>query len=712
MDAFEKSRKFSENDDEIDLLKLFSTLLEARWFILLLTATFSMTGFLYAFSVTPIYKADALIQIEKNNSSIGMFAFPEESMLLSDSAGAEVEILKSRMILGKTVDKFNFSTQVMPNYFPLFGQRLAVIFGRKISVDIAHFEVPAEFQNTIYTLNVVSAPTYDFTLENDNGEKLLEGKVGEVLERNGYSIHLETLDATEGESFTLWKRSYIDSIEWLKSNFRINERGDTGVFELLFEGENCIQNQRVLKDILVNYVTQDIERNSAEAEQSLIFLNDSLPKVKQHLTYAEDALKQYRQENDSVDLNLEAQVKLKGIVRIQDQLNDLALKETEIAQRYTLEHPVYTALLGNRKVLLKDQKKLNLKIQQLPSAQREILRLTRDLEVNQQIYLLLLNKIQELQILKASTLGKVRILDEPISHSTAVKPHKKIIVVLFTMMGALIAIFISLLTFAFTRGIKESSEIEAIGIPVISCIPFSKLQSKTTQNRQNNVKLPFDDRLLTKGNPSDLTIEAIRNLRTNLQYSMTKSKNNILMISSSNSGVGKSFLSANLSVVIADTETKVLLVDADLRKGTIHDYFCLESNVGLSEILTEQFSHDQVLKGSGIDNLSLITRGSIPINPAELLNNLRFKQFIDWASDNYDLVILDTPPILAVTDASIIGSYAGMSLLVGRFSVTKIKEVEAAFYRLSKAGVKVDGFVLNAVKREILNYSDMTYQYG
>lgn len=712
MNVFENSSNTSEKNDEIDLLKLFSILIDARWFICLLTAFFSFIGFFYAFSSAPMYRSDALIQIEMKTSpiEIGMFGLAGESML-SDGTEAEIEILKSRMVLKKTVDKFNLSIQVMPNYFPLLEQRLRNLLDSTISLNISHFDIPANVESQRYTLTVISSPSADFIVEDEQKNKILQGKVGTLIEKDGYQIFVDNLNAQEGNSFTLWKRSYIDSIGWLSRNFKVNQRGKSGIFELFFDGEDVIKNQALLTDILDNFVAQNIKKNSATAEKSLVFLNESLPEVKRNLTKAEDALKQYRQNNESVDLSLDAKVKLSEIVKIQDQLKELTFKEIEIAQRFTKEHPIYSALLNNRDVLVNSQNKLQIKINELPAIQREILRLTRELDVNQQIYILLLNKVQELKILKASTIGQIRVLDEPLSSSKIIGSNKKLIVLLFTIAGGMLSIVLSLLMFSFTRGIKESKEIEELGITVIGCIPFSSLQSNITQNINKKLHFEQNERLLAESQPRDLAVEAFRNIRTNLKYTMSDSNNNVLMISSSNSGAGKSFFSINLAVVIANTGLKVLLVDADLRKGYIHDYFGVPCGDGLSELLSEKSSYKDTLKPSGVDNLSLVTRGTIPKNPAELLNCSNFSQFMNWASIRHDLVILDTPPILAVTDASIIGAYAGTTLLVGRYSSTKTKEVEAAYYRFAKAGIKVNAFVLNSVKRNIINGYDADYRY-
>lgn len=436
-------------------------------------------------------------------------------------------------------------------------------------------------------------------------------------------------------------------------------------------------------------------------------MRNQLPGIKDTLTESEDLLNNYRLKNGSVDLTLEASTTLQGMIALEAQLNELTFKESEISQRFTPDHPAYLSLLDKRNTLLNEKARLEKQIQTLPQTQREVLRLTRDVEVNQQIYLQLLNKAQELQIIKAGTVGNVRILDTAQSYTHAVKPKKGVIVALATIGGLIFALAITLARALLHKGIETPDEIEAIGLPVYASVPRSDLQLKLSAKLKKGA-LSTDTQLLAESNPADLSIEALRGLRTSLHFAMMEAKNNILMISGPAPGIGKSFISTNFAAVAAKTGQKVLLVDADMRKGYLQSQFGLKWDDGLSELLSGKLTREQVIKTSSIENLDVITRGQVPPNPSELLMHPRFKEFVEWSSDHYDLVIIDTPPVLAVTDPSIVGALAGTTLMVTRFGQNTVKEIEVARSRFQQAGIEVKGVIFNAIERK----ASSSYGYG
>ncbi|MCS0072722.1 polysaccharide biosynthesis tyrosine autokinase [Vibrio alginolyticus] len=698
-------------DDEIDLGKLFGIILDAKWLILCTVVLFSIIGVGVAILSTPIYKADALIQIESKSSGgiSAMVGDMGELFSAESSATTEIEIIKSRMILGGTVDKFNLTTVVSPNYMPIIGKGLARLQGEQISLSVSRFNAPSYAVGVPLTLEVIDSEKQTFRLLEDDNNVILEGKVGELLEKNGYQFLATELVAQTGDSFTVSKISKLDAINKLQENLSISERGkQTGIISLSFSGEDRAKIQDILNDISQNYFLQNVQRNSAEAEQSLEFLKGHLPDIKTKLTASEDVLNRFRQENESIDLGLEAQSTLKVMVELEAQLNELTFKESEISQRFTRDHPAYKSLLDKRETLLKEKERLNKQVQKLPKTQREVLRMTRDVEVNQQIYIQLLNKVQELNIIKAGTVGNVRILDNAQSFSKPIKPKKALIVVLATLLGGMAGVAFVLIRAAFHRGVETPDQIEQIGMPVYASVPKSIQQlefaNKLKRNKGSNNELV----LLAEANPADLSIEALRSLRTSLHFAMMEAKNNVLMISGPAPSIGKTFVSTNFAAVAAKTGQKVLLIDADMRKGYLQQCFGLRWDNGLSDYLSGKTSLSNIIKSTSIDNLDVVTRGQVPPNPSELLMHPRFKSFVDEMSAQYDLVIIDTPPVLAVTDPSIVGALAGTTLMVARFDQTTLKEIEVAQGRFEQSGVEVKGVILNAVEKKASN----SYGYG
>ncbi|MEC7940022.1 MAG: polysaccharide biosynthesis tyrosine autokinase [Pseudomonadota bacterium] len=702
----------TDNSDGIDLGKLLGLLLDGKWLIMLTTFVFAVLGIAFALLSTPIYKADALIQIEEKSSGdiSSMVGDMGELFSQESSATTEIEIIKSRMILGETVDRFNLTTVTVPIYAPIVGKGLARLTGDINHIAVSRFTLPSYASDYSHTIQIIDAEQGTYQLVRDDERVILQGKVGELATADDYSLFVAGFESHNGFEFSIGQQSRLEAIEWLKGSLTLSEQGkQTGILKLSFEGEDKQQITDILNHISQIYFLQNVERNSAEAENSLKFLEGRLPGIKSELTGYEDTLNNYRQQNESIDLGLEAQSTLKVMVELEAQLNELTFKESEISQRFTKDHPAYKSLLDKRKTLLREKERLNKQIQQLPQTQREVLRMTRDVEVNQQIYIQLLNKVQELSIIKAGTVGNVRILDDAQAYARAVKPKKPLNVVLVTLLGGMLSVAFVLVKAAFHRGVENPDQIEQIGLPVYAAVPKSDLQIELTNRfRSKKVQTKGVQALLAESNPADLSVEALRGLRTSLHFAMLEAKNNVLMISGPAPGIGKSFISTNFTAVAAKTGQKVLLIDADMRKGYLQQSFGLKSENGLSDLLSSKQAFAQFIKATPVENLDIITRGPVPPNPSELLMHPRFAELMEWASKEYDLVIVDTPPVLAVTDPSIVGAFAGTTLMVARYGQNTLKEIDVARKRFEQSGIEVKGVIFNAIEKK----ASSSYGYG
>lgn len=519
------------------------------------------------------------------------------------------------------------------------------------------------------------------------------GEVGQMLTKDGVSMMVSAIHAQEDGEFTVTKFSTLGMINNLQNNLTVTENGkDTGVLSMTFTGEDKDKIRDILNSITRNYLEQNVERKSAEAAKSLAFLAKQLPEVRAHLDDAENKLNAYRQDKDSVDLPLEAKSVLDSMVNIDAQLNELTFKEAEISKLYTKRHPAYRTLLEKRQTLEEEKAKLNNRVTAMPKTQQEIVRLTRDVESGQQVYMQLLNKQQELKITEASTVGDVRIVDPAITQPGVLKPKKALIILGSIILGLMLSIVGVLLRSLFNRGIESPQVLEENGISVYASIPLSEWQkSRDSVKTVKGVKRYKQSQLLAVGNPTDLAIEAVRSLRTSLHFAMMQAKNNVLMMTGVSPSIGKTFVCANLAAVVSQTNKRVLLIDCDMRKGYTHELLGTNNVNGLSEILLGKGAIAESAKPTSIPKFDLIPRGQVPPNPSELLMSERFSQLIEWASKTYDLVLIDTPPILAVTDAAVVGRHAGTTLMVARYAVNTLKEVETSLSRFEQNGIEVKG---------------------
>jgi tyrosine-protein kinase Etk/Wzc len=711
MQSVSSNKPNNTESDELDLGRLIGELIDHRYLILGVTSIFTVLAIIYSLFATPIYQSDALIQVEQKQ---GNAILDSLSQVLPDSqpqSAPEIALLQSRMILGKTVNDLNLQAVVSQKYFPIFGQGWARLMGEKpgeLSVSRLYLPPNESKSEAQIVLTVVDNTHYRIAGENIEAT----GETGKVLDKNGITLLVEKINALPGTEFVIKYHTNLEAISDLQDIFSVTDQGkNTGMLNLTISGDNPVLISKILNSITQNYLEQNIARQAAQNAKSLDFLQEQLPKVRSALDSAEDKLNEYRRQKDSVDLTMEAKSVLDQIVNADNQLNQLTFREAEISQLYTKEHPTYKALMEKRETLQSEKERLNKRVSVMPATQQEVLRLSRDVESGRAVYMQLLNRQQELNIAKSSAIGNVRIIDSAVTEPHAVKPKKTIVVLLGIILGGIVSIGAVLFRVLLRRGVETAEQLEELGINVYASIPVSLwLQQKNIGNSQKSINKnkTIKPNFLAVENPADLAIEAIRGLRTSLHFAMMEANNNVLMISGASPDAGKTFVSSNLAAIIAQTGKKVLFIDADMRKGYAHKLFGFGNVDGLSDILSGKIKVENTLNHIPSVDFDFISRGQVPPNPAELLMHPRFNEIIEWASKNYDLVIVDTPPVLAVTDAAIIGRYAGTTLLVVRFEENTVKEIEVSLKRFEQSGVHVKGCILNGMVKKASSY----YGYG
>ncbi|WP_257796703.1 polysaccharide biosynthesis tyrosine autokinase [Klebsiella pneumoniae] len=703
------NRQQRSEANELELGRIVGELIDCRKLIIGITTGFTVIAVLYALMATPIYQANALIQVEQKQGNAILSSL---SQMLPDGqlqSAPEISLLQSRMILGKTVDDLNLQTQVEKEYFPIIGKGISRILNNKNeSIKIDKLYIERKEDSTDPEIIITIKDDKHFTVEGDGFK--VDGIKGEMLDKDKLRILITEINAEPGASFEVKYLSRLKAINNLLEAFNVSDQGkDTGMLGLTLTGTDPNLISKTLNSIANNYLEQNVERQAAQDAKSLDFLNQQLPKVRADLDIAEDKLYSYRKEKDSVDLSMEAKSVLDQIVNVDNQLNELTFREAEISQLYTKEHPTYKALIEKRQTLQQEKTKLNKRVSGMPSTQQEVLRLSRDVESGRAVYLQLLNRQQELSIAKSSAIGNVRIVDDSITDPKPIKPKKILICIIGFILGLFFSVALIMLRFLLRRGIESPEQLEEMGINVYASIPVSEwlLKASDKRKRKNNES----DKLLAVENPTDLAVEAIRSLRTSLHFAMLEAKNNVLMISGASPNAGKTFVSTNLAATISLANKSVLFIDADLRKGYVHKMLGNEGKSGLSDILSGQANVEETIISVPDGQFDYIGLGQVPPNPAELLMHPRFEKLLAWASAKYDLVIIDTPPILAVTDAAIIGRYAGTTLLVARFESNTVKEIEVSITRFEQSGVNVKGCILNGVVKKASSYYGYGYNY-
>lgn len=707
-------------DDEIDLGALLGTLWANKLWIGGSSFCAVVAAIGYLAITPPTYQADALLQIESGNSSMLALSSSMSQLLGNEGSStlAEMEILRSRQVLGRAVADLNLDWWAEPQRAPLIGHALTrydlpipdtgpfVAWARKgDAISLSFLEVPPDWLGAKILVEKTGQDTFTLTLPD---EATLDGKVGILLAdpTRGFAIQIAQLEGRPGRLFNVAQMTELSAIGKLASGLTVSERGrQTGIIDIRLNGPDRTAAMAQLNAILRAYVAQNVSKSAAEAQKSLDFVESQLPIAEAAVKKADSDLNTYRSEHNSVDLEFETQSILTEVTTLEGRLRELSLKEEELKEKYRPNHPVYRQLLDERAALVARQTELQGGITTLPETQREIVNLTRSLEVAQSTYAALMARAQELRVMSASQIGSVRIIDDAATRGSPVAPNRNRVLGLGLIVGFLLGVGGVLVRNWSRRGIDSVAEIERLGLPVFATINLYRGKVKAAEGRQP---------VLARDDPDDIVVEAFRSLRTSLHFGMLDATSKSLVLTSGAPGAGKSFVSANLACVAAQAGQKVCLIDADMRRGTLRKNFGMPKGLpGLADYLAETAELSSIIRDSGMANLSLITTGELPPNPSELLMRDRLKELIATLDGQFDLLIFDVPPLLAVTDAAIVGRHAGSVIAVARHNITPLGELDAVKKTLQTTGVPLKGVIFNAFDpRQMKPGGHYGYGYG
>lgn len=710
--------------DEIDLGRIVTILWNRKGLILFAGLLALALGAFVYLSTPSVYRADALLQLEERGMRL---ALPQEIAGLADDdprTVTEIELLRSRMILGQVVANLNLDWRVTPERAPLIGNALAQYdlplpavlanhdvfrpFQRYDETLVLDFlEVPPDWlgEPLILTSGGRDAP-FEVTLPDGTQ---ISGRPGDMLRapERGLALQVAEIEAPAGRIFSLRQVSELAAINAMRPNLSVSERGrSSGILSLTYTAPSRTEAQRILDAIARVYVRQNIDRSAAEADSSLEFIESQLPAARDRLRTAEAALDAYRQTQDTIDVDFQTSSLLTQLATVENELGVLEDRETEIADRYTRNHPIYQQLLEARTRLLEREEELRGQVDSLPETQREIVTLTRDVELAQEIFTQLQVRLQEVQVLRASTVGNVRIVDVAEAAPSRISPNRNRILALSLVIGLMLGIGAALLLAWSRRGVRSAQEIEALGLPLFATV------NETPAGRVNLRRRERVD-ILAEKEPGDLSVEAIRSLRTSLHFGMLDAKTSSVAVTSAAPGAGKSFTCVNLAVVSAQGGLRVCLVDCDMRRGQLRKYFGLSrQGAGLSDVLSDVSPLADALHETHIENLHVIPAGAYPPNPSELLMRDRLGTLIRELDAQFDLILLDCAPTLAVTDPVIVAREAGAVLMVVRFGTTPIDEVRAVKSTFDTVDIPITGVVLNGFDPKVAKADGGAYAYS
>jgi tyrosine-protein kinase Etk/Wzc len=716
--------------DEPELATYLDVLWDNRWLIASIALVFTLIGACYAFLATSVYEANMLIHVEEEGQKESKNIIGDLNSMfdVKTSALSEMQLVSSRLVVSRATDNLRLYIHAQPKYFPVIGSWLAShntnlsnpgLFGfggyawGAEKIDVAVFNVPESLLNQQFVLTVESFGQFRLSQKDQNLE--LKGKVGSPLvfetPKGNIELRVDHLNGKPGAQFFLTRSSRLGTIEGIQKSMTVTELGgkQSGVIGVTLQGSDPKMIHSVLNEVAKEYVKQNASRKTEEAEKSLAYLNKQLPEIKTQLELAEAKYNAFRNSNGTIDLGEESKLSLQQSAAAKLRKMELQQKRIEALARFMPDHPVVQGIDSQLKEINGQIETMNTHIKSLPLIEQNLLRLSREVKVNTDLYTSLLNTTQQLKLAAVGKVSNVRLVDAPMLPEKPVKPNRPVIVALAALGGLFLGVLLAFFKKSLYGRIDSPEQIEKVsGVPVFATIPHSKKQKELyEQVHSRHQKVP----LLANVSSTDVAIESLRNFRTALQFSLPQFKNNIVVISGATPGLGKSFVSANLAAIMAATGKKVLLIDSDLRNGLLHLYFGFGRQDGLSDAIAGARTIDQVTHRSVIQNMDFISTGTLPPNPAELLLRPDFGAILQQMSSRYDLVLIDATPILAVADTMIIGAHAGAIYVMTRAGVTTPGEINESMKRLRQAGLEAKGVLFNDLKLRPGRYG-YGYTYG
>ena len=617
---------------------------------------------------------------------------------LASPADAEIELIKSRMVLSYVTAAEHLHIKAIPDGF---WDRITHREGR---LDVDSLSIPEDYRKGKWF--AVAKNENEYSVIDPDGKAVLEGIVGEIYTVNyagdSLLIRVKFMKAKNGQRFRLVQGSLLKAEQVLMHSLGVSEKGkQTGIISVRYSHRYPDRAASILNTIAKTYLRQNVEMRSAEAEKTLEFLEGQLPGVKAKLDSAEKVLADYRYKVGSVDMTGETKAHLDKESQLQRQIMQLEQERQSALRLFKAEHPNVQTIVKQQGKLRAELAQLKKNAEKMPLTQQEVKRLQEEVAVNNEVYTNMLNNIQQLRVVRAGEVGNVRIVDFAQEEQSQSKPNKSRILMVSAAAGFLLGVLFVFLMHMFRNGVKSTSEIErATGLSVFAKIPQSSSKSLRKRVHHNS---PF-----VLQNTDDRVSESFRSLHTAINFLLPQPEHSAILITGLNPGVGKSFVSLNLAATVAASGKKVLLIDADMRRGVIHS----GSKFGLADVLLGLASLETAMVQRHTDNLFVMNAGKTKLAACELLRSDAMGKLLKEAREKFDMVIIDTPPLNLVTDAELIYPLVDYALLVLHYGRHSMEEIKETVERVRRYSDKPGAIVMNHCEHEPGHYGYGYYGKG
>ncbi|MDF1760620.1 MAG: polysaccharide biosynthesis tyrosine autokinase [Coxiellaceae bacterium] len=719
-----------------------------KWLIITVTSIFFCLALLYAHHKKPIYKSSVLIKVEATNNAamsvagslgsiLGRFPFMGGGQ--ANASLVEQTLMGSSFILGAVVEKLHLDVHAMPRKFPLIGGWIASSFkgsgiaapflglrhfgwgGQKIEVD--YLKVNTQYINK--NLRLVANKRGHYTLYGPNGQKLLNGEVGKLAQSGRHNpaitVRVNELQASPGNYFSIRKTDLDRAIQQLKLRYKVTDigsgdtRAHTGILKLVYLSRNPDSTILFLNTLADVAYESGAKLQAERAAQTLMFLNRQLPEIQSSLKASEAALSAYQAKSGNIDMGEQYRFLLRELSTSQATIEGLKLQRAELLQKYTSEHPYVVTLNSKIHEAQKAVTLLERKLHKLPITDKKAVQLLREVKTKNKLYLMLLARQQELRVLKAGVKSNIRILNYASTPPLMIPPSRVAFVLSGIFLGLMLSLLYILIKIFTNRTISDTSILEEkFGLDVKTVIPYSDKQVKLLEDMQQGGFPVGKSYLASEVFPNTALVESLRSLRTNLQLNLMECSGKVISIFSLTPGVGKSFLSANISYLFSALNLRTLLIDTDLRKGYIHKYFHKSMEPGLTDLLMGTAGIDEVIKPYQNSTLSFMPRGKQINNTSDILSAKEFDEVVSWAKAKYDIIIFDTAPILLLTDAIVAAKNSDVNVMLLASEKHTASDLKAGLDIFSRNKLNLSGAILNFANYKSQNkYGSYAYHnYG
>lgn len=700
-----------------ELARLLGVLSESRWVIAGITAVVLALGIAHSFIAAPVYEADTELQVLQQKAG-GLSGLEQLSSLVQGTSiptETEIQLLQTRAVLVPVIEKLHLSIHVGGGGLPIIGSLLG---GRTPGAKVVVFHVPHGLEGQPFEL--VSKGGGAYTLLDPEGKGVLQGSVGKsaagrVRSNDGaglINLKVASLKLAKGERTQLTKLPTDQVVRALLSRLSISEVGkQTGIVRVGMRGQNPAALVRQLNAIAETNVHQNVRQNSVQAADQLKFLNAQLPDLEDRLETAQKKLAAFLGHRQTLALSQNTQYLVDQASALEQQIGPLQAKIAEAKSALGPQNPRLAPLHSQLRSLQVQRAALLGQVAKLPKDEQTLVRLQEGVDVAKSLYEAMLNQEQQLRVAEAGTVGDIVIVDRAVTPSRPVAPKKSWDAAISLLLGLILGVLIAFARRALRHGIEDPAVLdEGLGLPVLAVLAHSPKQRRL--QRHGAVMPAGAARLLAATEKEgDPTLEGLRSLRMALQLAFREPGPKVVCISSLGPNEGKSFVSANLAYLFAQSGTRTLLVDADLRRGHVHRAFGWPRGNGFVELLKGGVLHGDIVHATQLEALDVMTTGALPKDAASLLVNLDLGEHIRALAAAYDLVLMDVPPVLAVGDALAITSHATHNLLLLKHGLHSLRQVRLAMKRFERHGIEFTGCVLNDVSAGARRYAYREYGY-